>query len=129
MGLVDLGKRQLFLILGILKLKIKLLSQVCNQDLDLAFSKCFTETDTLTSMERSPTRGFSLLASGGQVKLAVRVKPFRNEVHGALPFVRAVAQCLEHDKQFVILFEVVLSKLAILLQVVEMAIGSRRSIA
>ena len=120
--MVDLGKGQLFLILGILKLKVKLLSQVCNQDLDLAFSKSFAETDTLTSMERSPARGLSLLASRGKVELAVRVKPLRNEIHGALPLVGVVTQSLKHDQKFVILFEVVLSQLAVLLQVVEMAI-------
>ena len=98
MRLVDLGEWQFCLVLWILKLEVKLLAQVRNQYLEVAFGECFAEADTLSSMEGSPARGFSLLARGGQVKFTVRVKPLWNELHGALPFVRVVTQSLEHDK-------------------------------
>ena len=62
MRLVNLCKWQFFLVLRVLKFEVELLGKVCNQDLEVAFSKCFAKADTLPSMERSPARGFSLLA-------------------------------------------------------------------
>ena len=98
-------------------LKVVVWSQISNQNLHCCFCKCFSEANSLATVEWSPRKCMSLLPIRFEIEWVVFVPSLRKELSGSLPLLTVEVKSIEINGHLSTSLDVVLANFTILLKV------------
>ena len=107
--LLNLRKRDVFLILFVLILEVKLLGEESRQNFDLSLGQSLSKADAASAMEGNVAVDMALLTRRSQTQRVAMIEPLWQELVWSLPLGRVVMNRFEVDHNHVTLLEVVLT--------------------
>ena len=95
--LLNLRKRNVFLILFVLILEVELLSEESRQNFDLSFGQSLSKADAASAMERNVAVDMALFARRSQTQRVAMIESLRQELFRSLPLGWIVMNRFEVD--------------------------------
>ena len=93
------------ILLLVCELEVEELSEIGANDFKIQLSECFTEADSSSTGERSPTERVALLTSWSKVEIRVRIESLWQVLLWSLPFIWVEMKSIDVNAKSVILLE------------------------